>query len=279
MFSLIGIFVGYILGDGFLGGFLGFIIGSFIDGRRRRKKIYQQQRHYNKDNFTEILLSLAAHVIKADGVVKESELKYVTKNLFQNYSPEYAQQLYQKLRNYIENDIHITVVCQDLYKNATVHEKLYIIQFLLGLASSDGVFHQNELNVIQQISDRIGVNRGDFESIKAMFFMFKQGGAYYGARGYQYGAGSQSYSSTYSSEGYNSTYGRTSYNLENEYNILEIPSTATDDEVKKAYRRLAQKYHPDKVNHLGDDIRKDAETKFVRLNQAYERIKESRSMK
>ena len=56
------------------------------------------------------------------------------------------------------------------------------------------------------------------------------------------------------------------------YRILEIDPSATDEEVKKAYRRMAVKYHPDKVATLGEDIQKAAEEKFKAVSQAYEAI-------
>jgi DnaJ like chaperone protein len=62
------------------------------------------------------------------------------------------------------------------------------------------------------------------------------------------------------------------------YKILEIGPSATNDEVKKAYRRMAMKYHPDKVSHLGDDFRKTAGEKFSKVNDAYEKIKKERNM-
>jgi DnaJ like chaperone protein len=62
------------------------------------------------------------------------------------------------------------------------------------------------------------------------------------------------------------------------YKILEIDPSATDDEVKKAYRRMAMKYHPDKVAHLGEEFRKSADEKFKKVNEAYEKIKKERNM-
>ena len=62
------------------------------------------------------------------------------------------------------------------------------------------------------------------------------------------------------------------------YKILEIERTATDEEVKKAYRKMAMKYHPDKVSHLGEDYKKAADEKFKKVNQAYEKIKKERNM-
>ena len=63
------------------------------------------------------------------------------------------------------------------------------------------------------------------------------------------------------------------------YKILEIDKTATDEEVRKAYRRLAVKFHPDKVENLGDDVKKAAEEKFKSVQSAYEQIKKERGMK
>jgi DnaJ like chaperone protein len=62
------------------------------------------------------------------------------------------------------------------------------------------------------------------------------------------------------------------------YQILEITPDASDDEVKKAYRKMAVKYHPDKVAHLGPDIQKSANEKFQELNAAYNGIKNERGM-
>ena len=62
------------------------------------------------------------------------------------------------------------------------------------------------------------------------------------------------------------------------YKILEITPDATNDEVKKAYRKMAIKYHPDKVATLGEDIQKAAEEKFKAVSQAYEAICRERGM-
>ena len=63
------------------------------------------------------------------------------------------------------------------------------------------------------------------------------------------------------------------------YDILESTPDATDEEIKKAYRRLAIQYHPDKVAHLGEDIKKAAPEKFQALNAAYEQKRKQRGIK
>ena len=62
------------------------------------------------------------------------------------------------------------------------------------------------------------------------------------------------------------------------YRILDITPDATNDEVKKAYRKMSIKYHPDKVATLGEDVQKAAEEKFKAISQAYEAICKERGM-
>ena len=71
---------------------------------------------------------------------------------------------------------------------------------------------------------------------------------------------------------------RADSNIEDAYKVLGIPPTATDDEVKAAYRKMALKHHPDRVATLGEDIRKAAEKKFQDINDAKERIFKARGL-
>jgi DnaJ like chaperone protein len=109
---------------------------------------------------------------------------------------------------------------------------------LFGVAQADGKVDISELNAIASISRYMGVSAKDFESIKSMFVAA----------------------------------------VDSSYKILEIEKTATDDEVKKAYRKMAVKFHPDKVSHLGEDFQKKAKEKFQKVNEAYEQIKKERGM-
>ena len=62
------------------------------------------------------------------------------------------------------------------------------------------------------------------------------------------------------------------------YEILGVGKSASDDEIKKAFRKLAVKYHPDKVSQMGEDVQKAAKEKFQKLNAAYETIKKQRGI-
>ena len=60
------------------------------------------------------------------------------------------------------------------------------------------------------------------------------------------------------------------------YRILEISKSASDTDLKRAFRKMANKYHPDKVSHLGKEMQNLAEEKFKAVNDAYQQIKKDR---
>ena len=57
------------------------------------------------------------------------------------------------------------------------------------------------------------------------------------------------------------------------YTVLGINRNASADEIKNAYKKLVNKYHPDKVHHLGEEFRKLAEKRFKEIQEAYQRLK------
>jgi len=214
-----------------LGALFGYGIGSMFDDKTQISK--------GRD-FELALLSLAAVVIKVDGVVKKEELNCV-KVFFVKSFGKYKADIYFKIFNDIKNKPFPSVrsICLQIDKNINHSGRLIIIQFLFSIAASDDELLEIEVDLIKKISRYLHINDYDFESIKSMF-LEKAG------------------------------------NVENDYKILEISKDATDHEVKKAYRRMAKKYHPDKLQGVSDDIIKMAEDKFNKINQAYERIMKSR---
>jgi DnaJ like chaperone protein len=259
MFKLIGALFGGILSGSFWGGVAGFFIGGFIDSIRNAKVVFHR-RTTSRDDFIKTLLVFTTAVVKSDnGKMLRSELDFVRTYLLRILGHEKTQNALLVLRDMLEKEFDFMSVAQQFGRTASIHEKLTMLQFLFGLAITDGIIHPAEMETIRFISHGMDISDRDFESLKAMFF---------GWQG-NYGSGYSSSSST----NYHS-----SYNIENDYKVLEIESSATDDEVKKAYRKQAMKHHPDKVNHLGEKIRKAAEERFAKLNEAYERIKKVREM-
>lgn len=234
--------LGWILGAGSpIGAILGFALGSMFDvtnvNPEERKRMQQQYRQNTQaGDFIGSLLVLSAVVIKADGKVMKSEIEYVRNFFSQQFGTSFANQQILVLRDILKRDIPVRQVCQEIRHNMEHPLRLQLMHYLFGIANADGKVDQAEISILREIAINLGINEKDYESLKAMFY--KDTGS--------------------------------------AYKILEIESTATDDEIKKAYRKMAVKFHPDKVSHLGEEFQKSAKEKFQKVQDAYEILKKER---
>ena len=228
----------------FPGAILGFIIGSFIDNmtgsrQRFRTTFSSGESQVSPGDFELNLLSLASLVIKADGNVSQTELDYVRAYFVQAYGKERANATFRTFNDVIKNrEISAQRIGLFLQQRTRYEVRLQIIHFLFSIAKADGHVSNAELNMLYEISSYLNIMKRDFESIKAMFFK----------------------------------------SVDNSYTILEIEKSATDAEVKKAFRTMAKKYHPDKLQHMDEAYRKGAEDKFRKVQEAYEHIQKERGM-
>ncbi|MCB0397010.1 MAG: TerB family tellurite resistance protein [Flavobacteriales bacterium] len=187
-------------------------------------------------DFGAALLVLAGAVMKADGKILKSELNYVRDFFSHQFGSEHANERMLLFREILKQDIHVKEVCDQIRDNMTHPSRLQLLHFLFGVSGADGHIDSSEVNTIHSIAGWLGISQKDFESIKAMFVKDSSAA----------------------------------------YKILEVDENATPEEVKKAYRRMAVKYHPDKVAHLGEDFRKAANEKFQKVNEAYETVKKQK---
>ncbi|MDR1112181.1 MAG: DnaJ domain-containing protein [Bacteroidales bacterium] len=265
LFKIILLFAGYVIA-GLQGALIGLFAGWILDKVFFPNKVkFASKNHYAKENFVQILLILTSAVVKSskERMVK-SELYFVKDYLRRNLSEEDAQQALYLFRDIMimDREYDIEKLCRNVGDKASVSEKLFILQFLMGLSGADGYYHEQELEMILNINHWLGLSYATYESVRVMFM---------GNR--QQWAGGNSYSGNYSG-----TASNTYSNLDNDYKILEVSPDVSDAELKKAYRKVAMKHHPDKVSHLGEEIRKTAEEKFTKVNQAYEHIKKVRGI-
>ncbi|PIQ15112.1 MAG: molecular chaperone DnaJ [Flavobacteriales bacterium CG18_big_fil_WC_8_21_14_2_50_32_9] len=234
--------LGWALG-GPIGAFLGFAVGSAIDsslGNGVSIKSYSHKAYSSQPNdFALSLMVLVAAVMNADGKVLKSELDYVKNFFHKQFGSEKTQQHLITLREILKKDVPIEEVCVQIRTYTVLSARIQMLHLLFGVAASDGEINHQELTIISKISAYLGIPTHDFNSIKAMFF--KQ--------------------------------------TDSDFKILEIPENASDDDVKKAYRKMAVKYHPDKVNHMGEEFHHAAKEKFQQVQQAYENIKKARGIK
>ncbi len=222
-----------------LGALIGFTIGSMVDGTTViTRETGGQRRATTSGGYVMSLLVLIAAIVKADGKVMRSELDYIKIFLRQNFGEESAAEALVILRDLLNQNIPVADVCHQIANNMNYSARLQLIHFLYGIAQADQTVSTAEQKQIEFIGSHMGISESDMESIKAMFIK-------------------------------NTGYA---------YQILEIEPTATDEEVKKAYRRMAIKYHPDKLTNLGEEIQKAGQDKFRMMNEAYESIKKERNL-
>lgn len=225
----------------FPGALLGFFVGGAIERLYNPSSSWIKVRtqNLNPEIFQLNLLALAATIIKADGIVKKQELQFVRNFFISNYGPQKARTIFEKFNEEIKKDKqNISDLTEIFIKQAQYETRLQILHFLFGVANADGVVSQTELTKVEQISAALGIRQSDMQSIKAMFIK----------------------------------------DIDNAYTILEIISSATDDEVKKAYRTMAKKYHPDKLRSKDPALIKGAKEKFQKVQEAYEVIQKERNL-
>lgn len=222
-----------------LGGPIGAIIGYAVGTLIEKGDVITASRTQNpQEGFRVTLIVLVAAVMKADGTVKKSELDYVKDFFVRNFGVEATKDAMLLLRDILQKDIPINDVGRQIGDNLDYNTRLQLLHFLYGIGKADGVLDEKELILIEQIAYAMGISGADMASTKGMYY-----------------------------EDINSA-----------YDVLEVLPTVSDDEVKRAYRIAAVKYHPDKVAHLGADVQKSATERFKQVNEAYDKIKKARGM-
>lgn len=252
----IGAGLGFAFAGGPIGALIGYALGSMFDrgsegaagaygGGGSRvdddfRRRYADQRHRTSpQDFAASLMVLSAAVMQADGKHLKSELDYIRKFFSQQFGDAVAAEQIGILKELLKKDIPVRQVCMQIKYLMQHPMRLQLLQYLFGIAQADGHVDQREVDLLKQIAAYLGISQKDYASIEAMFYK----------------------------------------DVADAYTVLEIDAKATDAEVKSAYRRMANKYHPDKVADLGAEHQKAAEAKFIKVQEAYEQIKKERGMK
>lgn len=237
--SLLGATVGWWMG-GPVGAIIGLVVGHVAEESSVSKMLTQEDNtRQARGGFVASMLILMAAVMRADGKVVQAELEYVKAYLVRNLGHEKAAEALIMLRDILKQQIPLQEVCLQIRVNLDYSSRLELIHFLMGLAMADGRLDVTELNVIRQIALNLGISESDIRSLGSMY----------------------------------------KDDLESAYQVLEVSASASDDEIKKAYRQMAVRFHPDKVEHLGEEFKKSANEKFQKVNDAYEKIKKERGFK
>ena len=274
--------LGTMLGSGILGTLAGFCLGSIIDEmmdsradsndyNTNKQDYYSQGNGYKqyqyggqngssnahsneeqRNSFLFSMLVLSSYIIKADNKIMHSEMEFVRQFLRQNFGEQAVNQgqeillkLFEVQKQQGEQEFRKTIhqSCTEIKHYMDVSQRLQLLNYLVIIAKVDGYVSPEEIKALKEVARHLGLTAKDVDSMLNM-----ENGA------------------------------RTNSNIEDAYKVLGLSSTATDDEVKVAYRKMALKHHPDRVATLGEDIRKAAEKKFQDINDAKERIFKARGL-
>ena len=264
----IGGFIGWMAG-GPLGALAGYLLGSVFDsvldglnnvdngGARQHSyqdysTMYQQayrqrQMQGDRNSFLFSLLVLSSYIIKADGKAMHSEMELVRQMLRQNFGESAVQQGNEVLNRLFDEQKRegwqqfkqtVQQCCSQINRQMDYSQRLQLLNYLVMVAKADGSVPQSEITALKETAQWMGLRTSEVDQM-----LHLDGGT-----------------------------------LEDAYKVLGVSSDATDDELKKAYRKLALEHHPDKVAALGDDVRKAAEKKFQEINAAKDRIWKARGL-
>ena len=241
-----------------LGGILGFLVGAVFDvavsgyGRHMSEQHLlsddaDAERLGQRNSFLLSMLVLAAYIIKADGKVMHSEMEFVRNVLRQNFGDAAAWQGDQVLRQIFEEQKRmgdqafrerIRQSCYQITQHVDYSGRLQLLNFLVMIAQADGFVPPVELQALKDVAQWLQMSPQEVDQM-----LHLKGDS-----------------------------------LDDAYQVLGISPDATDEEVRRAYRRLALEHHPDRVAKLGEDVRRAAEKKFQEINAAKERIYKQRGL-
>ena len=225
--------------------------GGTYGGGTYSQETYRQDSKGQRNSFLFSMLVMASYIIRADNKIMHSEMEYVRQFLRANFGEQAVSEGEEILLNLFEQRKKMDASNPQAFKNTIAQcgqqiamymnysERLQMLNFLVQIAKADGSVVTEEINALKEVAVAMGLNVSDVDSALSL------GGT----------------------------------TLEEAYKVLEISPDATDEEVRKAYRKLALEHHPDKVETLGEDIKKAAEQKFKQINEAKEIVYKARGMK
>jgi DnaJ like chaperone protein len=170
--------------------------------------------------------------------VLKTEVSFIRDFLIKQFGREQAADMMLLLREIVKQPIEVYEVTQQIKQYMDHSSRLQLLHYLYALCLADGNLNEVENELVTRIGIFMGINHKDIDSIRALVVPQKS--------------------------------------LNHFYTILEVSPDATNEEIKKAYRKMAVKYHPDKVQHLGEFAQKAAHEKFKQVQEAYEAIKKER---
>jgi DnaJ like chaperone protein len=233
--------------------FGGFWIILSFNKRKEEKKAKKKYAFLETESeFSNMLIQLIAAVIKSDDKTEDSEIRFIEKSLQKYFTHERIQVIIRHVKFMLTKDkIPVEGISTYVRNNFNIQSKVQLMHLLIGVAAADGLLTKKENALLKKIAVHMRLPHATFLQILNMFrFRYE-------------GEQKRQKRKTYSSVS----------RLKAAYGVLGISEDATSEQIKKAYRKLAVKHHPDKVMHLGVEMQKAAKEKFQIIAEAYDSIK------
>lgn len=235
-----------LLAGGPIGGVVGFLIGMYVeyisqDNQDAQSEPDYQRSAYQKQesDFSNALLVLIAAIMNADGIARKSELDLVKRMLVRTYGETRTKHMLLVLRELIKQKQEVSSVCRQIRFKMAYSQRLELMHILFRVSAADYDINNQEMKLLNYISVHLGITTPDFMSLRAMFVNTP----------------------------------------DSEYKILDVSKDASEEDVKKAYRQMAMRFHPDRLQGLGENEKKVAQEKFLKVKKAYETIKMKKGWK
>jgi len=253
----LGFSIGMLVSDGnYIVGIIGIVCGILLTfGIDRMINLVYKPKVNAK--VLESICKLSVLVMKADEWITTSEMYVFRDYMLENFGSTVTADAIDIMKELQEEKILSSKAASVINKKLNYSEKMQILQFLFQLASADGEMQETEQAVLSQIAEEMQILQTDFIYLK---------------NAYNY-----LYNKRYSQDNTSYSVSKTDP-LESDYGILGVKSTDSNEEIKAAYRRLALANHPDKVQHLGETARIEAEKRFSKINESYNKIKKVRKL-
>lgn len=241
--GLFGFFTG-----GPIGALAGFLFGSAFDFLNESNGSSSATDKEERNRFLFSLMLLSADIIHADGKIMHSEMEYVRRFLRASFGQEAVSEgeadflrIFEWKKKVGEQTWRqkISDCCNQLSRVMPQEQRIQLLTYLVEIAKADGKVSEEEKQALYRIAANLRLQAGMVDQMLGL------GGS----------------------------------TLEDAYAVLGVSKDATDDQIRKAYKQLALKYHPDHMAGLGDDIKRAAEEKLKEINQAKDRIFKSRGIK
>lgn len=267
--AILGYFVwgwyGVILGF-FLGGFLAWKLQGGLAGYIGRASGLgntRAQRTARQALFLKTVFTLMGKLAKADGRISEQEIAHIEKFFKQlGLTPEHRKEAIKLFELGATPDFSIDPVLQEFNRECgqSAALKQMLMVYLIGAAIADGTLHSAETDLLRSISQSLGYSEAHFQQLLAM----TRGQDHFSGGGHSGQAGG--------------AYVPSKNSISAAYQALGVKESDSDEQIKKAYRRLIREFHPDKLMGQGlpEDMIKEATERSQEIQTAYDLIKKSR---